>query len=69
MHNQCSIARKKTQEEASESTGFFSLCRSREHVFDEDAVPGGGVVHQHVCDGAHQSAVLDDRTAGHADVK
>ena len=69
MHNQCSIARKKTQEEASESAGFFLLCSGVQHVFDENAVTHGGVIHKHMGHGADELAVLDDGAAGHADVK
>ena len=40
-----------------------------QHIFDEDAIPGGRIVNKDMGHGAHQFAVLDDRAAGHADVK
>ena len=45
------------------------LCCCVQHVFDEDAIAGGGVVDQDMGHGADELAVLDDGTAGHADVK
>ena len=45
------------------------LCCCVQHIFDENAVTRGGVVDQHVGDGADEVTVLDDRRAGHADVK
>ena len=47
----------------------LKLCRRIQHVFDEDAVAGGGVVDEDVSDGADELAVLDNGTAAHADVK
>ena len=55
------------RQQAWESVIF--LCCRIQHVFDEDAVAHGGVIYQNVGHCAHQSAVLDDGTAGHADVK
>ena len=40
-----------------------------QHILNEDAVAGGWVIHKNVSDGADQLAVLNDRRAGHADVK
>ena len=37
--------------------------------FDENAVAGCWVVDQDLSDSAHQFSVLNDGTAGHADVK
>ena len=45
------------------------LCRRLQHIFDEDAVALRGVVNQDMGNGADEFAVLDDGTAGHADVK
>ena len=45
------------------------LRRSVKHVFDEDAIAGGGIVNQHMGNGANQFAVLDDGGAGHFCVK
>ena len=42
---------------------------SVQHIFDEDAISGGGVIHKHVGHGAHQFSVLNNGTALHADVK
>ena len=38
---------------------------SIQHIFDEDAVAGGGVIDQDMVDGADELAVLDDGTAAH----
>ena len=43
-----------------------SLACCGQHVFNEDAVAAGGVVDQHVGDGADQVAVLDNGTSAHA---
>ena len=43
-------------------------CRVQ-HVFDEDAVAGIRLVDENMGDGADELAVLDNGTAGHADVK
>ena len=51
------------------SCGRSILCRGVQHVFDEDAIAGGGVVDEDVGDGADEFAVLNDGTAGHTDVK
>ena len=40
-----------------------------QHVFNEDAISGGGVVDEDVGDSADQFAILNDGTAAHADVK
>ena len=48
---------------------IFSLTGCFQHVFDEDAVAGGGVIDQDVGDGADEVSVLDNGRAGHADVK
>ena len=45
------------------------LCRSIQHVFDEDAISGGGVVDEDVGYGADKFSVLDYRATRHADVK
>ena len=47
---------------------FYLGCRIQ-HILNEDTIAGGGVIHQDVGDGADDMAVLDNRTAGHADVK
>ena len=49
--------------------GYFDLGCGIEHIFDENAVAGGWVVDKDVGHRTHQFAVLDDGTAGHADVK
>ena len=41
------------------------LCRSIQHVFNEDAVSGGRVVHKDMGYRAYQFPVLDNGTAGH----
>jgi hypothetical protein len=69
MHNQCSIARKKTQEEASESTGFFSLCRRIQHILNKYSISRCGVIDENMGNGTNQFPVLNDGTATHADVK
>ena len=43
--------------------------RGVQYTLDKDPIPGGWVIHRHMGYRAHQFAVLDDRTAGHADVK
>ena len=45
--------------------GMFFLCRCVQHVFDENAIAGGGVVHKNMGDRANELAVLDDGAAGH----
>ena len=40
-----------------------------QHIFDENAVAGGGVVHKDMSHRADELALLDDGTAAHADVK
>ena len=45
------------------------LGRGIQHIFDEDAVAGCGVVHKNMGDGADELAVLDNGTAGHFCVK
>ena len=40
-----------------------------QHIFDKDAVSGGGVVYQHMGHRTYQAAVLYDRRAGHECVK
>ena len=40
-----------------------------QHIFNEDPVARGGVVHKDMSHSAHQLAVLNDRTAGHECVK
>ena len=49
-------------------SALFLCCRVQ-HIFNEDAVAGGGVVDKDMSNGAHQLSVLYDRRAGHADVK
>ena len=39
--------------------------RRAEHIFDEDAVPRGGIVDEDVSDGSHELAVLNDRASAH----
>ena len=46
-----------------------ALCRCIQHIFNKDAVAGGGVVNKDMGHGAHQLAVLYNRRGGHADVK
>ena len=46
-----------------------SLACCGQHVFDEDAIAGGGVVDEDMGHSAHQATVLDDGTTAHADVK
>ena len=45
------------------------LCHRIQHIFNKDAVAHGGIVHQHVGHSTDEFAVLDNGTAGHADVK
>jgi len=45
------------------------LCRGIQHIFNENAVAGGGVIDQHVGHGANELAVLDNGRAGHECVK
>ncbi len=45
------------------------LCCRIQHIFDENAISRRRVVHQHMGDSADEFSVLNDRTAGHADVK
>ena len=40
-----------------------------QHIVNEDAISGGRIVHKNMGNGADQFSVLNDRTAGHADVK
>ena len=40
-------------------------CRCVQHVFNEDAVAGGGGVNKDVGHRAHQPAILDDGGAAH----
>lgn len=47
---------------------YHALCRF-EHILSEDAVAAGGIVHQHVGDGADELAILYDRRAAHECVK
>ena len=49
-------------------TPAFLCCRVQ-HILNKDAISGGGVVHKDMGDGADELAVLNDRTATHADVK
>lgn len=49
-------------------TPAFLCCRVQ-HIFDENAVAGGGVVDQYVGHGADKTPVLNNWAAGHADVK
>ena len=46
-----------------------NLSRSIQHIFNENAVARGGVVHKDMGHGTHQFAILNDGTAAHADVK
>ena len=41
------------------------LCSCVYHVFDEDAVAGGGVVDENMGNRADQLAILDDGAAAH----
>ena len=45
------------------------LSRRVQHVFDKDPVAGIRIVDKDMGDGADELAILDDRRAGHADVK
>ena len=45
--------------------GYFDLCRRVQHIFNENAVTGCGVIDQHMGHGAHQFAILYDGTAAH----
>lgn len=41
--------------------------RSRiQHVFNEDSVSSGGVIHQHVGDGPNEAAILQNGRTGHS---
>ena len=40
-----------------------------QHIFNKNAIAGGRIVHKNMGNGADELAVLDDETAGHADVK
>ena len=42
------------------------LCCRVQHVFDEDTISGGGVVHQLMCHRADEFTILDNGTAAHA---
>ncbi len=54
------------QSEASRNfPGRLRLCRRIQHIIDEDAVAGGGVIHQHMGDSPNEFAVLDDGTAAY----
>ena len=48
---------------------FFVLPREvahlPQHIFNEYAVAGGGIIDKHVCHRSHQLAVLNDRGARH----
>jgi hypothetical protein len=44
------------------------LCSSIQHIFNEDAVAGGGVIYKNMGDGTNQFSVLNNRRAGRADV-
>ena len=47
---------------------IITLChvlRCFEHIFGEDAVAAGRIVHQNVGDGAYELAVLKDGAAAH----
>ena len=46
-----------------------NLCRGVQHVFNENAISGSGIVNKNMSNGTDELAVLDDGTAGHADVK
>ena len=39
---------------------MLALCGGVQHIFDEDAVAGGGVIYKHMGHGADEFAVLDD---------
>jgi len=41
------------------------LFRCVQHIFDENPVTSGRIVHQNMGHGAHQLPVLYDRTAAH----
>ena len=47
----------------------FQLCRSVEHIFNEDAVAGSWVVDENMGHGADEFAVLDNGAAAHECVK
>ena len=42
-----------------------ALCCGVQHIFDEDAVAGGRIVHKDMGNSADKLSVLDDGTAGH----
>ena len=50
---------------AEKSLSYFLPC-CVQHIFDEDAVAGGGVVHKDVGNSADKLSVLDDGRTGHA---
>ncbi len=39
-----------------------------EHILNKDSVASGGILHQHMGHGAHEFAVLNDRSAAHGHV-
>ena len=45
------------------------LCRSIQHVFNEDAVAHGRIVNKDMGDGAYQFSILNNGIAGHFCVK
>ncbi len=45
------------------------LCCCIQHVFDKNAVAGGGIIDKDVGDSTNELAVLKDGTAGHECVK
>ena len=45
------------------------LCRGIQHIFDKNAIAGGGIVYKDVGHGADELATLDNRTAAHECVK
>ena len=49
-------------------TPAFLCCRVQ-HIFDEDAISDGGVVHKDMGHRTDELAVLNDRRAGHLCVK
>jgi len=47
----------------------FSLLRCFQHILYKYPVPSRRIIHQNVCYGTNQFAVLNDRRPAHADVK
>ena len=48
---------------------FSGSSRGVQHIFNENAIAGGGVVYQNVGHSPNEPSVLNNGTARHADVK